>query len=206
MFQHRQQIVWCVVLLCLPIVAACKGAKQGKDGEGAGAEVERLPDVKPNLPPVPKLPPPKYPVQYDDKSYSVLGLRKRLRQTMDKDVSVTAHVIGMYEAPECPRRKTCPKPVVPHFWLADEAGEQDVSKRLTVTGYADSEDEVKRAMARAKKGQYEFSSPGSGQAGVPTDCLEAGAKVKVRGRFTRVSATGFNIPDGLVEMQQCERL
>ncbi|MCA9603724.1 MAG: hypothetical protein KC417_16950, partial [Myxococcales bacterium] len=61
-------------------VAACDQAA------ASDLQVERLPDVKPNLPAVPTLPPPPYPVTYADSSYSVYGVRKRGNTTMDTDV------------------------------------------------------------------------------------------------------------------------
>src|SRR5688572_11539396 len=63
-------------------------------GEGPAADltIERLPDVTPNVPAVPTLPPPPYPVQYPDNSYSVYGLRRRESTTMDTDVQVTGYI------------------------------------------------------------------------------------------------------------------
>ena len=47
--------------------------------------------------------------------------------------------------------------------------------------------------------------PESGMLPVPTDFL-IGAKVKVSGRFARISGTGFNISNGLLEYRGHETL
>lgn len=69
----------------------------------AKVQVERLPDVKPSLPPVPTLPPPPFPTQYSDQSYSVYGLRRQMRKTIDTDVNVTGYIAKVFVAPECPK-------------------------------------------------------------------------------------------------------
>ena len=66
--------------LGLGTLQACESAGQAK------VQVEKLPEVKPSLPAVPTLPPPPHPTQYADQSYSVYGLRRQLRKTIDTDV------------------------------------------------------------------------------------------------------------------------
>jgi hypothetical protein len=181
---------------------ACLGATlyacNGAGSSGSSAQVEKLPDIKPNLPSVPTLPPPPHPVTYPDQSYSVFGLRKKSRATIDSSVSVTGYIVEIYHAPACKKNEPCPKPVAPHTWMADTPNETDPSKRLRLVGYAMNQSEVDEAVAKAKRGQYKPPPAETGLAGVPTD-FAVGNRVNVNGRFTRVSSSGFNQSDGVLE-------
>lgn len=172
-------------------LVACNGGPGG-----SSVQVERLPDVQPQLPQVPTLPPPPHPVTYPDGTYSVYGLRKRIRTTIDTEVEVSAYIVGMYQPPECPQGQECPLPVAPHMWIADTAGETDELKRLTVVGYAENHDMLNEAIAKAQRGQTPEVL--EGMLPIPTD-FAVGAKVKLKGRFAYISGSGFNIGDGLLE-------
>ena len=165
---------------------------------GSSSEVEKLPDIKPNLPAVPTLPPPPYPVQYPDSSYSLFGLRKRIKTTMDTDVDLTGYVVETYQPPECPTGKTCPPARAPHVYLADAKGEQDGSKRILLVGYAENQKAIDEAILEKKKGKYKPPDPESGILPIPTD-LFPDAKIKVKARFARVSGSGFAQSDGLLD-------
>ena len=165
---------------------------------GSSVEVEKLPDIKPNLPAVPTLPPPPYPVQYPDSSYSLFGLRKRIKNTMDTDVDVTAYVVETYQPPECPEGKVCPQARAPHVYLADSKGEADPAKRILLVGYAENQAAIDEAILQKKKGKYKAPDPESGLLPIPTD-LFPDAKVKVHARFARVSGSGFAQSDGLLD-------
>ena len=178
------------------VVAAAAGC--GDNAAASNLQVERLPDVRPNLPPVPTLPPPPHPVQYPDQSYSVYGLRKRIRNTMDTEVQVTGYIVEIYQPPECPAGNTCPPPRIPHLWIADTADEQDATKRITLVGYAENQQQIDEAVAAARRGRPQAPPEDSGLLPIPTD-FGVGAKVKVRGQFTRVSATGFAESEGVLE-------
>jgi len=168
------------------------------DDEATGITVERLPDVRPNLPEVPTIPPPPHPVQYPDNSYSVYGVRHRVRNTLDTEVTVTGYIVEIYRAPECPEGERCPTPVAPHMWVADTANETDAGKRLTVVGYAENQAQIDEAIEQHENGTYEPPDPELGILPVPFD-FAVGAKVKVTGRFARLSGAGFNISDGLLD-------
>lgn len=169
----------------------------GSEGE-AQVTVERLPDVQPSLPEVPTLPPPPHPVQHPDNSYSVYGLRKRIRNTIDSDVEVTGYIAQIYVPPECPQGEQCPLPAAPHFWIADTREEADASKRVLVAGYAENQAMIDEAVEQARRGRYEPPPPESGLTPIPTD-LAAGNKIKLQGRFTRMSGSGFNVSEGMIE-------
>jgi len=174
------------------VLVACDG------GTASDLTVEKLPDVKPNLPAVPTLPPPPFPTQYGDQSYSVFGARKHARTTMDTEFEVTAFIVDIYVAPECPKGDTCPLPAAPHFWIADTRDEKDPLKKLAVVGYAENQKAIDEAVAQAARGAYKPPAAETGLLPIPTD-LALGNKVKVKGRFTRVSGSGFNISNGLLE-------
>ena len=185
------------VLLAGALLATLVGCDAAMSSD---LEVERLPEVKANLPPVPTLPPPPHPVQYDDSSYSLFGLRKRLEKTIDSNAEVTGYIVEIYEPPECPKGETCPLPVAPHAWLADTPDGKDPLKRIAIVGYAENQKQVAEAVAAHKRGSYKPPPEETGLPPIPVD-FEVGNKVKVKGRFTRVSASGFNISNGLLEYQ-----
>jgi hypothetical protein len=188
-----RSIALCVVALgLLPSLAAC--------GESAAADlqIERLPDVSPSLPNVPTLPPPPHPVQYPDGSYSVYGLRRRQAVTLNTDVAVTGYIVAIYAPPECPEGRTCPTPAAPHLWIADTRGAEEDGDRLMIVGYAENQTQIDEAMELASRGRYEPPEPETGLLPIPTD-LFVGNKIKINGRFARISGTGFNVSEGLVE-------
>lgn len=165
----------------------------------AKVQVEKLPDVKPNVPPVPTLPPPPHPIQYSDQSYSVYGLRRNLRRTIDTDVTVTAYVAKVYVAPECPPKEKCPTPPAPHVWLADIAGETDEMKYLIFSDYAENQVTIDEAIANEAKGKPQDAAELAemGLSPLPTD-LFAGAKIVAKGRFSYVSGGGFQSSEGVL--------
>ena len=180
------------LLVAVILSAACDSHS------GAAVEVEKLPEIKPDLPEVPTLPPPPHPVQQADGSYSVFGLRKRMKNTMDTDVDVTAYVVETYAPPPCPDGKNCPPARAPHVYLADTKGEADAAKRILLVGYAENQKAIDEAILDKKRGRYKAPAPESGTLAVPTD-LFPGAKLKVKARFTRVSGSGFAQSDGLLD-------
>lgn len=161
-------------------------------------KVEKLPDVTASLPSVPTLPPPPHPVKWEDGSYSVYGVRKHGNTTMDTDVEVSGYLVEIYVAPECPEGALCKPNAAPHAWLADVAGETDKSKRIAIVGYAENQKAIDEAVAQAKRGAYKPPPAESGLLPIPVD-FAVGNKIKVQGRFTRVSGSGFNISNGLLE-------
>ena len=191
-------------LLGLGIVQGCEAPGEAK------VQVEKLPEVKPNLPAVPTLPPPPHPTQYADQSYSVYGLRRQLRKTIDTDVSVTGYIAKVYVPPECPPKQQCPLPPAPHIWLSDVAGEQDDSKLLILAGYAENQASIDEAIKAAKKGKKPTAEElkeqeDTGILPIPVDFF-AGAKLKVTGRFAYVSGSGFQSSEGVLEYRGHETL
>jgi hypothetical protein len=181
--------------LVLP-VAGCEKAAEAK------VQVEKLPEVKPSLPGVPTLPPPPHPTQYSDQSYTVYGLRRQLRKTIDTDVSVTGYIAKVFVPPECPPKQQCPLPPAPHMWMSDVQGETDETKLLLVAGYAENQAAIDDAIKAAKKGKKPTEEElkeqqDMGILPIPTD-FYAGAKVKVTGRFSYISGSGFQSSEGVL--------
>ena len=182
------------------------GFAQGCDKTAAAkVQVEKLPPVTPSLPGVPTLPPPPYPTQLADQSYTVYGLRKQLRKTIDTDVSVTGYIAKVFIPPECPPKEAkekCPLPPAPHMWLSDAQGETDESKLLIVAGYAENQASIDEALENLKKGKVPSADEQkaieeTGILPIPTDFF-AGAKVKVKGRFAYISGSGFQSSEGVL--------
>jgi len=191
---NRARRVW----LLSPVFAAALLGTACDTQSTSQVAVEKLPDIKPSLPAVPTLPPAPHPVQYTDSSYSLFGLRKRIKNTMDTEVDVTAYVVETYAPPECPKEKNCPQARAPHVYLADAKDEADAAKRILLVGYAENQKAIDEAIADAKKGKVTQPDPESGLLPIPTD-LFPGAKVKVHARFARVSGSGFAQSDGVLD-------
>lgn len=193
--------LWILALAAAALaLVGCDTAKPAAD-----ITVERLPDVNPNLPAVPTLPPPPHPVQLPDQSYTVYGVRKRIHQTMDTEVSITAYIVEVYVPPVCPEDRICPPARVPHIFLADVKDEADPYKRLTVVGYADNQFQIDEATAALAEGHPLLREEGDTRPPVPAD-FGVGAKIKIRGRFTRVTGSGFSQSDGVLEYNGHETL
>ena len=178
--------------------AGCEQAKSATEGEAAA---EQLPEIVPNLPEVPTLPPPPFPTTYEDDSYSVYGLRLRPAKLLDTDLAVTGYIIEIYEPPPCKKRKNeeCPKVAAPHMFIADTADQTDRAEQLLVVGYADNQEQLERAR-RGRK-----TTTISGAVAVPKD-LAVGNRIRATGHFTLISSGGFNTSNGLLEYASHETL
>jgi hypothetical protein len=193
-------------ILCVCAVASLPTFSACESTAAAKVPVEKLPDVKPSLPPVPTIPPPPYPVQLADQSYSVYGLRRALRKTINTEVNVTAYIAKVFVPPECPPKEKCALPPAPHFWLADSKTETDQTKFVLVGGYAENQKAIDDAIKEAKKPKHKAAPPeDTGLVPVPTD-LNPGAKIKLKGRFTYMSGAGFQSSEGVLDYAGHETL
>jgi len=164
-----------------------------------------MPDVTPSLPSVPTIPPSPYPVQHPDSSYSIYGLRRRLPTTIDTDVVVTGYIVAAYVPPECPEGRTCPQPSAPHIWIADATTVGEDGQRLMIVGYAENQAAILEAVENAGRGRAQPPESETGITPIPVD-FNIGAKIKVSGRFARLSGAGFNSSEGLLEYRGHETL
>ncbi|MEY4581874.1 MAG: hypothetical protein RL701_6577 [Pseudomonadota bacterium] len=186
-------------MLCLCAIASLQTLCACEQTASAKVPVEKLPDVKPSLPPVPTIPPPPFPVQYPDQSYSVYGLRRAIRRTISTELNVTAYIAKVYTPPECPPKEKCPLPPAPHLWLADTKTETDPTKLLLVGGFAENQKALDDALKDLKKHKKPAAPPeDTGILPVPTD-LFLGAKVKMKGRFSYMSGAGFQSSEGVLD-------
>jgi hypothetical protein len=185
-------------MLCVCVIAslpltACEGTAVAK------IPVEKLPEVKASVPPVPTIPPAPYPVQYSDQTYSVYGLRRTLRRTINSEVNVTGYIAKVFVPPECPPKEKCPLPPAPHFWLADTKTEADTQKLVLVGGYAENQKAIDDALKDVKKASKNAPPPeDTGLIAVPTDIFP-GAKIKLKGRFAFMSGAGFQSSEGVLD-------
>ncbi len=182
-------------ILCVLALAALSGCETTAE---AKIPVEKLADVKPSLPSVPTIPPAPYAVQYPDQSYSVYGVRRALRRTINTELSVTAYIAKVYTPPECPKKEKCPLPPAPHIWLADDKAETDSGKMLIVAGYAENQKALDEAIDAAKRGKTKAPPEDTGLLPVPADFFQ-GAKLKLKGRFTFMSGAGFQSSEGVLD-------
>jgi hypothetical protein len=194
-------------MLCVCTIASGPALIGCEQTVSAKVPVEKLPDVKPSLPPVPTIPPPPFPVQYSDQSYSVYGLRRAIRRTINNEVNLTGYIAKVYMPPECPPKEKCALPPAPHMWLADTKTEADPQKMLLVGGYAENQKALDDALKEAKKGSKGKAAPpeDTGLIPVPTD-LWTGAKIKIKGRFAYMSGAGFQSSEGVLDYASHETL
>ncbi len=171
--------------------------------EGATTVVaEDMPEIRPNLPPIPTVPPPRHKIQYPDATWSVYGLRKRLRQNINEEVRIKAFIVKIFVPEPCPEGRTCPPPPMPHLWLGDDVDESSDRRLLRVVGYAQSQLEMDQAREDAAKNRN--PTPEEEAAGLPPIIYDwqQGQRYIVKGRFTRSSGTGFASSEGLLEYQE----
>ncbi|MEI8256137.1 MAG: hypothetical protein WCJ30_10750, partial [Deltaproteobacteria bacterium] len=109
-----------------------------------------------NLPSVPTLPPPPYPVQYPDGAFSIYGIRHMAARNWTKQVTVRGWVVKVYvpfvpnSRPQrvCTERDRCDE-LKPHVFIADAQNEQDPEKQMMVTGFAGFQSEIDDARLAA---------------------------------------------------------
>jgi len=183
-------VVLCA-LLGLPL-AACEQTAAAK------VPVEKLPELTPSLPSVPTIPPAPYPTQFGDQSYSVYGLRRQLRRTINTDVNVTGFIQNIFVPPVCEKGEKCPLPPAPHFWLADSMTEADKNKMLLVAGYDENQLAIDEAIKDAARGKGPSAEEvESGLLPIPVD-FAVGNKAKMKGRFAYISGSGFQSSEGVL--------
>jgi len=182
------------------VVASLGGCDQQQQQQTQAAE-QAMPEIRPNLPPVPNVPPPRHKISYDDGAFSVYGLRKRLRQNIDNEVRVKAYIVKVYEAPECPEDRTCPAARMPNLWLGDDLDETNTRKLVQLVGYAQSQQDIIDARERNEKGTEMSEEELAALPPVVFD-WQSGKRYVVKGNFTHASGAGFASSDGLLEYRE----
>lgn len=163
-----------------------------------------------NLPAVPNLPPPPYPVQYPDSAFSIYGVRHTAARNWSKQVTVRGWIVKVYvpyvpntRPPRvCAERDHCDE-LKPHVFIADAQTETDPEKQMMVTGFAGFQSDIDEARTAARSGHaVGEGNPALAAAGlthaVPVDLYE-GAQITVTGNFTRRAANGHADSNGLIE-------
>lgn len=156
--------------------------------------VERLPEVTPDLPAVPTIPPP--PAAYPDGSMPVGRVRRMVQQNLGHEIQLTGYIVDIYQPPPCPRGEECRLPLIPHFYVADTMGETDDTKKVLVIGYAPTWDDLHDLERLGDR----IPANADGTPRSPID-FAVGNKVTVVGNFVTqsVAAAGFNNTLGLLD-------
>lgn len=172
------------------------GALAGCDGLGGSSVlVERLPDIEPNLPAVPRIPPPEFPATYEDGTYSVYGARQRAREANGEEIELTAHIVRIYHPPSCEAGETCPRPLAPHIFIGDKLGAEE-RDQMMVVGYAANQAEIDDAIRQGARGAERVRA--QGMVPVPRD-FKPGNKIRLKGALSLMSGSGFSSSNGLIE-------
>lgn len=190
----------CVAVLGMIALTAC-----GDSGEGAVVVAQDMPEIRPNLPQVPQVPPPRFKLQYDNGTWSVYGLRKRIRQNINEEVRVKGFVVKIYTPDPCPEDRTCPPATMPHLWLGDAMDVTSERQLLRLVGYANSQIEMDQAREEAEKGQQRSPEELAALPPIVYD-WQQGKQYVVKGRFSRFAGTGFGEEIGLLEYIEHECL
>jgi len=167
---------WIVSLLLLAaLVVSCQSNDTGAViGDEANPMPGTLPNIKVTLPAPPSFQKDHAPETYPDGCYSVYGLRKSMKDTLNKVARVKGFITEVYECPECPKGTECPACRKPHFYLSDRAnGPKD--QALMVVDYPKEDPETKKKLK-----------------------FDVGAQYYVTGTFAKTSGTGFSSSDGLL--------
>jgi hypothetical protein len=169
---------------------------------GSSLNVEKMPEITPDLPPVPQLPPPPYPITYEDGSHSVYGARQKARNANGEEIEVTGYIVKVYQPPACDEGEACPRPAAPHNFIGDsmDAPERD---RMLVVGYAKNQTEIDDAVRGGEKGAQRVRSQGI--VPVPRD-FDNGNRAKIKGNLGVMSNQGFSSSNGLLEYIDHETL
>lgn len=163
-----------------------------------------------NLPSVPTLPPPPFPVQYPNTDqYSVYGIRHVAARNWTKQVTVKAYIVDVYlpcitppgqrNARTCTERDRCNEER-PHIYIADRPDETDHEHWMQVTGYAQFQSEIEE-QRRAARNRPAGAAADAGAAGAPTmpvDFTHVGLPIVVSGQFVRTASNGQADANGLL--------
>lgn len=160
--------------LCLAAVGCDSSQSEEQRIGSKDPVVTQLPQVQVKLPPPPSFKKEHAPEKYPDGAYSVYGVRKGEKETLDKEVKVRGFIIEIYECPPCPKGSNCPACDKPHFWLGDRANTPK-DKAMMVTDYPKEDPQTKKKLTFELKGQYYVS-----------------------GLFAKRSGTGFASSEGLM--------
>lgn len=175
------------------------GAFAGCDAlGGSDILVERLPDIEPRLPAVPRIPPPEFPAVYEDGTYSVSGARQRAREANGEEIELTARIVRIYHPPRCEAGETCPRPLAPHIFIGDkiDAEERDL---MMVVGYAANQAEIDDAIRQGARGAERVRA--QGLVPVPRD-FRPGNLIRLKGTLSLMSGSGFSSSNGLIEYSE----
>ena len=174
--------------LGLAMTFATTACDKAAEAEDTKAKAPPPPAMKVELPAPPDFDEGKSPETWDDGSYSIYGLRRKLDENVKdgaagKEILIKGYIQDVYVAPECPEGEVCPPPKQPHVWITDKPGENGKKRAMMVVNYRFTIPEWD-----AKRWKDE-----------PDVVLEKGKQYSFKGKFKRFSDTGFAYDRGLLE-------
>jgi hypothetical protein len=171
-----------LLLLSVFSLLRCQPNNEGGSRIG-GSEQEQvqLSKISVSLPPSPSFQKEHAPERYTDSSYSVYGLRKNIKDTIDKQVRVKGFIIEVYECPPCPKGTTCPACNKPHLFLGDRANSSK-EDALLVADFPLEDPKTKKKLT-----------------------FDTGMQYFVTGVFSKTSGTGFSSSDGLLVYSEAKK-
>ncbi len=159
-----------LLILSGGVLAACTSNSSGASF-GAETEATALPPIKVDLPPPPSFAASDIPEKTPEGDWSIRGVRKNQKTTINTKVKVKGFLLEVYQCPVCPKGQTCKLCDQPHFFLGDKADTKK-EKALMVVDY----------LAPKQK----------------PPMLTVGKQYEVNGSFAINSPTGFGASDGLM--------
>lgn len=164
-----------LLLVSALLIPACQSKDTGAViGSETQPQAAQLPQIKVNLPPPPSFQKDHAPETYPEGAYSVYGVKKNMKDTLNKPVKVKGFLLEVYECPPCPKGTECKACRKPHFYLSDRAGGPK-DKALMVVDYPPEDPQTKKKLT-----------------------FQVGAQYYVNGTFSKLSGTGFSSSDGLL--------
>ena len=173
-----------IVLLFGLAVCGCPSSGESGASIGGNDDTEQVqaPNIKVNLPPSPSFQKEHAPERYTDQSYSVYGVRRNIKTTLNQQVRVKGYLIEVYECPPCAKGATCKNCDKPHLWLGDRANSPK-EESMMVTDLPKEDPETKKKVTFEAGQQYFFS-----------------------GTFAKQSSTGFSHSEGLLMYQEGKKV
>jgi hypothetical protein len=169
------------LLLGAAFFAGCKGGDdKGARIGGGGDKLKQaaLPTLQVRLPASPSFKKDHAPALYPDNTLSVYGVRKKIKDLINKTVRVKGFVLDVYECPKCPKGATCKTCDAPHYYLSDRK-DGPKEKALLVSDYPEKDMKTNKKIVITK-----------------------GERTIVTGLFAKRSGTGFSSADGVLVFRE----
>ncbi len=144
MFRHQPALLLSLCIAAISLSTGCDQLMPGSEATATSSDDDGLPPARVELPPVPSLEMLDADRQYDDGSYSVIGVILDRNELRGRQLAITGIVDSIYVCPTAPipvaegeepgpenegTRAGC---LLPHIYIRDSARS---SRRMLVAGY-----------------------------------------------------------------------